>query len=87
LARPSEAQLLAGYNILGACGDSILAPRRTFWYQRRSIPFSWRSALRTTKPTVSQPLAGWPADRHGQIRDGRTRLTNHEPFFQNQTKS
>jgi len=57
-ARPRGAQLLAGYNILGACGDSILAPRRIFWCQRRSIPSSWRSALRSTKPTVSQPLAG-----------------------------
>ena len=37
-ARPRGAQLLAWYNSLGACGDSILAPRRIFWYQRRSIP-------------------------------------------------
>ena len=33
--------------ILGACCDSILAPRRIFRYQRLSIPLCWRSALRS----------------------------------------
>ena len=48
-------------------------PMRIFWYQRRSIPYSWRSALRS-KPTVSHPLA----DRLTRnITSGKTRLASH----------
>jgi len=54
-ARPRGAQLLAGYNILGACGDSILA-----YFDINGVPYHIPGAPLCdllNQPSVSRWLA------------------------------
>jgi len=63
-ARPRGAQLSAGYTIFSAFAATILAPRRIFWFHRRSIPLSYSAPrcdlLRTDRRTDTRH----DCDRH-----------------------